>query len=330
MNINEIAHLAGVSRATVSRYLNDGYVSDEKKKKIKAVIEITGYKPSASAQMLRSRKTKLVGVIIPRIESESIGEMVSGINHILTDNDYRLLLADTENNEDEEIKYLDLFRANQVDGVILIGTTFTPAHYKALNELEVPVIILGQKVDGYSCVYNDDFGAARDIATQLVKDCQENVGYIGVNDRNQALGYNRKQGFIKALENKGIAQNTKLWMSGEFTIESGYRCAGEMFAIKEDIEAIFCATDKIALGAMMYLKQRNISIPSQIKICGLGDSIYGRTSAVGLSTVHFNYKESGCKAAKLLVEDIDNHLAGEEISKHDVMMGYELVIRESI
>ena len=115
MNINEIARLAGVSRATVSRYLNDGYVSDEKKAVIRKVIEETGYQPSSQAQMLRTKKTKLVGVIIPKINSDTVGRMVAGISDVLNRSGYQLLLANTDNNIEEELKYLHLFKDNQVD-----------------------------------------------------------------------------------------------------------------------------------------------------------------------------------------------------------------------
>ena len=98
MNINEIAKLAGVSRATVSRYLNDGYVSEEKRKVIKEVIEQTGYQPSAQAQSLRKQVTGLIGVIIPRIQSESVSRMVAGISRVLSESGYQLLLANTQNN----------------------------------------------------------------------------------------------------------------------------------------------------------------------------------------------------------------------------------------
>ena len=101
MNINEIARLAGVSRATVSRYLNDGYVSDEKKAVIRKVIEETGYQPSSQAQMLRTKKTKLVGVIIPKINSDTVGRMVAGISDVLNRSGYQLLLANTDNNLEE-------------------------------------------------------------------------------------------------------------------------------------------------------------------------------------------------------------------------------------
>ncbi len=104
MNINEIASLAGVSRATVSRFLNDGYVSEEKKEKIRKVIEETGYKPSAQAQMLRTKKTNLIGVIIPKINSDSISRMVAGISIVLSRAGYQHLLAHTDHDEYEEVK----------------------------------------------------------------------------------------------------------------------------------------------------------------------------------------------------------------------------------
>ena len=96
MTINEIAEMAGVSRATVSRYLNNGYVSGEKSEKIRKVIEETGYQPSAQAQVLRTKRTKLVGVIIPKINSDSISRMVAGISSVLSDAGYELLLANTD------------------------------------------------------------------------------------------------------------------------------------------------------------------------------------------------------------------------------------------
>ena len=102
ITINEIAKMAGVSRATVSRYLNQGSISQEKKEKIRRVIEETGYQPSVQAQTLRSKKTKLILVIIPKINSDSIGRMVEGISLILQEEGFRLLLACTNNKEKEE------------------------------------------------------------------------------------------------------------------------------------------------------------------------------------------------------------------------------------
>lgn len=109
MNIKDIAELAGVSRATVSRYLNNGYVSADKKKKIHDVIKQTGYVPSTQAQMLRTKRTCLVGVIIPKINSETVAKITSGISQVLNENHYHMLVANTENSYEKELEYLKIF-----------------------------------------------------------------------------------------------------------------------------------------------------------------------------------------------------------------------------
>ena len=153
MNINEIARLAGVSRATVSRYLNNGYVSSEKKEVIRKVIQETGYQPSSQAQTLRTKKTSLIGVILPKINSDTISREVAGISDILTRRGYQLILANTNNDVEEELKYLSLFKERQVDGVVFIATMFTRKHKQMLKDYKVPIVLLGQHLDGYPCIY---------------------------------------------------------------------------------------------------------------------------------------------------------------------------------
>ena len=109
MTIKEIAKLAGVSSAAVSRYLNGGYVSDEKKEQIKKVIEETGYQPSAQARMLRTKKACLIGVVVPKINSESISRIIAGIEKVLSERNYQMLLAGTDNTPVKEIEYMRLF-----------------------------------------------------------------------------------------------------------------------------------------------------------------------------------------------------------------------------
>ena len=125
MTIKEIARLAGVSSAAVSRYLNGGYVSGEKKEQIRKVIEETGYQPSAQARILRTKKACLVGVVVPKINSESISRVTAGIEQVLSRRGYQMLLASTDNDPRKEITYLKLFESYPVDGIILIGTVIT-------------------------------------------------------------------------------------------------------------------------------------------------------------------------------------------------------------
>ena len=122
MTIKEIAQLAGVSSAAVSRYLNGGYVSEEKKEQIRKVIEETGYQPSAQARMLRTKKASLVGVVVPKINSESISRITAGIESVLAERGYQMLLAGTDNTPAKEVEYLRLFENYPVDGIILVGT----------------------------------------------------------------------------------------------------------------------------------------------------------------------------------------------------------------
>lgn len=325
ININEIAQMAGVSRATVSRYLNQGYVSDEKKERIRKVIEETGYQPSVQAQMLRNKKTKLIGVIIPKINSDSIGRMVEGISLVLKEKGFQLLLACTNNNEKEEINYLNIFKENQVDGIILLGTIFTREHKKAMRNLMVPIVVLSQQLDAYSCVYFDDYHAAKDIAMLLMKNASK-VGYIGVTEKDEAVGNRRYQGFLNALENSGSFCPESCRIISGFSMESAYQKTKELLEKETEIDALFCATDTIALGAMSYLFESGKRIPEDIRICGMGDGRMSKIMQPGLSTVHFYYKTSGKEAANLLLE-----LMREEkpITKQ-LKMGYEVIKRESI
>ena len=189
MNIGEIAKMAGVSSAAVSRYFNNGYISDEKKERIRKVVEETGYRPSVQAQTLRTKKTKMIGVILPKIDSATIGSIVSGILNLFNESGYHILLADTQNNPDKEIEYLSAFDDKQVDGVILIATFFTASHKRVLKKMTVPVVIVGQRLSGYHCVYHDDYNAIYDMTKLMIEKGCHNPGYIGVLHKDRAVGF---------------------------------------------------------------------------------------------------------------------------------------------
>ncbi len=325
MNINEIARLAGVSRATVSRYLNDGYVSEEKRERIKKVIEETGYQPSSQAQMLRTKKTRLVGVILPKINSDTVSRMVAGISDVLSRSGYQLLLANTNNNLEEELKYLKVFKDNHVDGILFIGTIFTAKHKKLLRECKVPLVILGQRLEGYSCVFHDDYHASRQI-TELLMEKGKIPGFIGVTTRDEAAGFSRKKGFEAALRSKEIPFGQEQMVEAGFDIASGYQKMKELLKQVPDVDSVFCATDNIAIGAMMYLKEIGKSIPKDIQLAGIGDTPQSRIVTPRLSTVHFYYKTSGMEAASMLVERMES----EQAVHKELKMGYEIIKNASM
>ncbi len=325
MNISEFAEYAGVSKSAVSRYFNNGYLGDDKREKIEKAIEETGYSPSISAQAIKTRVTKLVGVIIPKLSSESCARITEGISQVLYEHGYQILLVNTANDYNKEIEYLDLFRQNRVDGVIFLATVFTDVHRSLLKKMHIPVVITGQEYKGFSCVCHDDFGAAYALTELMLHKGAVCPAYIGVTDDDKAAGETRHKGFLKALADNDISLDKHNSVTAEFNIDSGYSCAKKIFSGREHPDCIFCATDNIAAGAILYCRENGIKIPEDVMICGVGDSKIGAITAVSLTSARLHYKTAGIEAAQMLLNSIGRASNVPKIMKLD----YEIVERES-
>ncbi|MDD2979389.1 MAG: LacI family DNA-binding transcriptional regulator [Hespellia sp.] len=321
MNINEIAKLAGVSRATVSRYLNDGYISEEKAAAVRKVIAETGFVPSSHAQTLRTKKTKLIGVILPKIHSESMSRVVAGISLVLSEQGYHLLLANTDNDEKKELEYLQLFQDNRVDGIILVATIFTREHKKLMKELKLPIVIVGQYLPGYSVVYHDDRGAAKAMTERLIEAGGRHFGLIGATGRDVAVGQERKAGFISALSEADISIEETAMKEAQFSSESAYELTKELFAEHPETDTVLCATDTMGVGAIQYLKEQHKKIPKDVQIAGFGDSKIAGVLEPKLATVHFAYKTSGEEAARIILELLDE----KDGAVREIKMGFRIV-----
>ena len=142
MNIIDIAKLAGVSKSTLSRYLNDSYLSEESRKTIQDVIDKTDFIPSTHGKILR-KKTNLIGMILPKISSETIRKIVDGVSEEVTKEDYNIILGNTDLNIEKEIEYLKIFRNKNVDGVIFVATIITNKHLEIIKQMKVPIVIVG-------------------------------------------------------------------------------------------------------------------------------------------------------------------------------------------
>lgn len=326
MNIAEIARRAGVSSAAVSRYFNNGYISEEKREKIRLVVEETGYRPSLQAQTLRTRKTKLIGVILPKIDSAvAIGSMVAGILSVLNEKGYQLLLADTQNNPAKELEYLSVFNEKQVDGVIFIATVFTNAHKKALKNMQVPIVLAGQALPGFHCVYHDDYHAFYDITRVVLEKGRKRLGFVSVFHQDQAAGLERYRGFCDSMREFGEKNPEDKYVIADFTMESGYEKAGELLTKSGGLDGIVCATDSIAIGVMQYLKEQGMKIPRDVMVTGHGDSVLSKVITPTLTTIRYSYEESGRLAASMLLEILEKG----ESSVREMKMGYEIVEKES-
>lgn len=325
MNILEFSKIAGVSKSAVSRYFNDGYLAEDKRLKIENAIEKTGYHPSYVAQSVKTRTTKLIGVILPKLSSESCARITEGISEIMYENDYQILLVNTSNDYKKELEYLELFRHNRVDGVILLATTFTDLHKNLLNKMRIPVVIVGQDYKGFSCVCHDDFTASYTLTKLMLEKGRVKPAYIGVEISDKAVGENRKNGFLKALEEKNIKLAKHHTAISEFTIDSGYACAKRVFSSKDKPNCVFCATDNIAAGVISYCNENNIKMPKDVMICGVGDSKIGTVTAPTLTTARLHYKTAGIEAAQMLL----NSIGKEKVVPKTIKLDFEIVERKS-
>lgn len=321
MNIAEIAKRAGVSSAAVSRYFNNGYISEEKREQIRKVVEETGYRPSVQAQTLRTKKTKMIGMIVPKVASASPGRVVEGVLSILNSNGYRMLLAVTQNDPKKELEYLDMLDNKQVDGVILVATVLTQEHRRILKNMPVPAVIVGQQLSGHCCIYHDDYFASYELTKLLLDKGRKRLGYIGAILQDEAVGVRRRKGFQDAVCDNGKKELAENCVIASFTVASGYEKAGELMDKCGDLDGIVCATDTMAAGAVKYLRQQGIKVPAQVLVAGQGDSDMAKIVEPPLLTVHYAYEKSGEMAAQMLMEIL--HQGGTDVK--EMKLGYYLV-----
>lgn len=325
MNISEFAKEAGVSVSAVSRYFNNGYLSADKREKIEAALERTGYIPSYSARTMRTKVTKLVGVILPKLSSESISRITEGISEVLGEEGFELLLINTANDCSREISSLELFRQNRVDGVILLASIFTELHRSLLSKMRVPTVIVGQKIKGFNCVCHNDLGAAYAMTKLMLDKGAVRPGFIGANPEDNAAGRDRRLGFEKALADAGIPVQEKFMAVAKFNMDSGYEKAKLLFSGKEKPDALFCATDNIAAGAMLWCREQGLRIPEDVMIGGIGDSRMGKLLYVPLSSVHLHYKTAGMEGARMLLSEMKDSSEVRRI----LQLEYDVIERES-
>ncbi|WP_249869097.1 LacI family DNA-binding transcriptional regulator [Oceanobacillus saliphilus] len=327
ITIKDIAELANVSRSTVSRVLNDsGYVSEDARKRVEKVVKETGYVPSEQAKSLRTKKTKVIGVILPTIQTETPSRIVTGLGRELSKHGYQILLANTDHDKEKEIEYLDLLKVRQVDGIILIATNTDAKLMKKIKELNIPLTVIGQEAEEVMCVTYDDYHAQRDLTRFFIQKGHEKIAFIGVDESDRAVGHFRKKGFLDEMAANGLSVE-KAWVEkGIFDIDSGREAMEKILsrAVKKPTATV-AVTDRLAIGAMSYLKKQGIKIPQDMAIAGIGASEISQYMNPPLTTVDYQNEKAGEEGAKQILASIESSPFQKKI-----IMGYRLIIRESI
>ena len=357
MTIKEVAKLAGVSSAAVSRYLNGGPLSQKKKEQIAKAIEETGYRPNLMAKTMRTGKVRQIGIIVPRIFSESVNQVMDGLAEEFLEKDYLTLLGYSDKRKDRELQYLEMMQSNRVAGIVLMGTTLSEIKRMSLENCTVPLVVTGQKYSGLHCVYHDDRGGVRELTQRMIAKGRSRIAYIGVREDDLAAGLARREGFLEALESAGLPVNNVPRRTADFDAQSGFLCMQELLEECPDLDGVICATDIIAHGAISALKRAGRRIPEDVSIAGVGDNWADLISSPTLTTVHLHHRRCGMLAARMLLnligEDDEggsrggpeasgpNHtdqsisdpgLSEQSVSDdhHHIQLGYQIIERESL
>jgi len=328
ITIKEIAERANVSRTTVSRVLNNsGYVSEEAKKRVLKVIEETGYIPSENAKALRTKKTKVIGVILPKISTETSSRLVTGLDEIFAKEGYQILLTNTNLDPEKEIEYLKLLKSRHVDGIILSATNINRPLIEEIFKLKIPFVTVGQYISGLANVLFDDYQASKDMVNYFFKKGHKNIAFIGVDEKDRAVGYLRKSGYLDAMKENHVPIDKSWIQIGKFDVDSGYQRMKEILnSSKQKPTAVLAVTDRLAIGALQYIKEIGLSIPNDIAVTGMGGSELSRFISPALTTIDFSIEDAGREAATILLEQINGGNYHETIRT----IRYRLLERASI
>lgn len=321
ITITDIAKLSGVSKSTVSRYLNDGYVSEKKANVIRQIIKETGFKTNFYAKKLKSNSSKLIGVIVPRLDSYAAGKILTGLNFVLEKKEYQVLILVSDLSIKKEIAHINRLINQGVDGIVVQSAGITKEHLEIENNSNIPIIYNGQSHQRLKYISFDDKKAGQLMGNYIKNINHKNVVYLGVSKKDKAVGQNRFEGF----KNEFLKDNPcgKIhFVKGDFSFDMAYEKGEEVIGYNPT--AIVCATDNMALGILRFLHQKQIKIPSEISVVGFGGYNICDITSPSLTSIFYDYVYLGAKTAIELINLLEK---GEFKSK--LLADFSLITKES-
>ena len=321
MTMSDIAKLAGVAKSTVSRYFNGGYVKEETKQKLKKIIDEYQYEPNAIAQSLKAKHSHTIGIVAPCLDSITSSRMLMAIDEYLKNEGYTTIIINTNHNEIRELASIEhLWRMN-VDGIILLATTITMTHQQLAAKLDIPMLIVAQHFkEGVSIIY-DDYHAGYDVGKYAVSMGHQQILYLGVNQKDDAVGVQRKKGVLEALTDSNVHVDVK---ETSFSFQKSRQIIHD-YLKNHQPTLMICATDNIALACYKEVNERGFKIPDDISIIGFGGYEISELVTPSLCTIRFDNELAGQMAGKTMIQ-----LIQKEPVANTQLIGYRLINGESV
>ena len=330
LTLEDIGRLAGVSRSTVSRVINDqSSVSADVRERVQEVIRRTGFIPNVAARSLATHRTGVLGLVIPSrvhsiFEDPYFGMLIKSISRATNATRLTLALFLFETEEEETEVYPRALAGGLVDGVILTASRMGDPLLARLVEGGLPFVMIGRpdREDKISYVDVDNVGGARAAAVHLCNLGHRRVAYLGA-PTTTTSGVDRLRGFSEGLATCGIPMDPDLRVDGDYSEQSGYEAMGKL--IPERPDAVFVASDTMALGALRALRESGVSVPQDIAVVGFDGLPASERSVPSLTTIRQSVTGTGSAAVHLVLDLV----SGRERGPVAQVLPTELVVRES-
>ena len=325
ITIQDIALVAKVSKATVSRVLNGtASVNEDKKRAVLEATQRLGFKPNVVARSLANGRSMTIGVLTQLIGSPFYDAIAQGVIAGLSGTGYSPIFADGQWDTNEGVDAIRALAGRRIDGLVLIGGAVTPDDINSLCG-DIPTVVVARNLrsDRHHCIYMDNVEGGYLATKHLIEHGHRNIAIIlGVAHHPDAV--DRFEGYTKALREAGIALDSGLIVDGDFSAESGVRAVDDLCTRDQPFTAIFAANDMTAFGASLALFRRSVRVPEDVSIVGFDDQLEAAFVTPPLTTVHQPAREMGAQASQAVLELID----GKSLTLSPVRG--QLQVRESV
>ncbi|HEY4290313.1 MAG TPA: LacI family DNA-binding transcriptional regulator [Puia sp.] len=332
VTILDIARELNITAATVSRALNDQPgIRDTTRQTVKATAARLNYRHNKVASSLRLGKSNIIGVIIPSAETNFFGSVVHGIEKVANENNYNVLIYQSNELYEYEKKGIQTFLQSQVDGVLasISKETINLDHYSEIRNRGIPLILFDRTNDklGVSTVEVDDFEGAFQATKHLIENGCRRIAHIAGQQHVNIFNL-RLKGYIEALNVHGIVLDDDLISFGKVSVESGKECMKKLLDGAVMPDGVFAVEDFTALGAIQAIKTAGLRIPEDIAIIGFANEAFGEYLTPTLSTVNQQTVMMGEEAAKLMFEYLRGDLQ-VDMKPRKLVLTPQLICRES-
>jgi LacI family transcriptional regulator, repressor for deo operon, udp, cdd, tsx, nupC, and nupG len=327
--IEDVAAIAGVSIATVSRAINEpAKVADATRRRVNEAIARTGYTTNAMARSLRMRRSNMILILAPDVGDPNFSNILVGLETEASKRGYGVLIGNTQNDPIRETDYLRFIASNKAEGLILL-TGHLPFGIDPSGQTGrlPPMVAVNEPVPGQDVPFVgvDNFEGSRIAAEHLISQGHRRIAFIGHSTARE-VNELRERGYTAALSNAGIEIDPMLILDGDGTTESGRQAAELMFVRDMLPTAFLCVNDATALGVIIALNARGYELPRQFSIMGFDDISFASFVTPSLTTMKQPRSKIGEAAMNLLLAVVE----GRPLEQRQVLLRSELILRNSV